>query len=451
VKPQRTFAFLLALTLLAALSKLFAQPPFEVPLTVTDGEDNLTSYFGVLPAAHFCIDPSDSINGHFEFEFPPTPPNGLQAGFVWPRSSSAHCFGMGSPNDYRPFTNYAQRDTFRLGVWPWPFHSDSIAISWPSGLSTHFQYLSARFTSYAGVDSVDMLTQTSARFSNNDIIMMRIYSRGLRSTTNTCEIPIAQAWIEVRNAGTDKDTLWFGFDSTATCGEDIQFCEIDFSEPCGPPGSNFLCMAWVNPCGTGTPSNVWMHDIRRYVHRTQVDIHRVTFDPGAPGYPITFRWDRTKIVAMCDSAVMLIGGARIRMDQQDSTIISNLSFVQLIRYGQKLVTSDVSEKWPGKDGFTAVYTLAQNYPNPFNPSTTIHYQLPFTSRVTIKLSNVLGQIVRTLVDGIEDAGLRSVKWNGISETGNHVAGGVYFYRIETSSVRDASKSFTQVKKMLLLR
>jgi flagellar hook assembly protein FlgD len=71
--------------------------------------------------------------------------------------------------------------------------------------------------------------------------------------------------------------------------------------------------------------------------------------------------------------------------------------------------------------------------------------------VTIRLYNILGQLVKTLVDGIEDVGFKSVQWNGTNNVGNVVASGVYFYRIEASGVNDAAKSFMQVRKMLLLR
>lgn len=87
----------------------------------------------------------------------------------------------------------------------------------------------------------------------------------------------------------------------------------------------------------------------------------------------------------------------------------------------------------------ALFGLLQNYPNPFNPLTTIEYQIPIASRVTINIYNILGQHVKTLVDGIEDAGFKSVRWNA---TG--VASGVYYYRMEAGE-------FIQVKKLLLLR
>ena len=90
--------------------------------------------------------------------------------------------------------------------------------------------------------------------------------------------------------------------------------------------------------------------------------------------------------------------------------------------------------------------LEQNYPNPFNPLTIIHYQLPIDNHVTLKIYNVLGQVVSTLVDAVQTAGYKSAEWNA-----SNFASGVYFYRLDAISVTDHSKTFTQVRKMLLLR
>jgi len=85
------------------------------------------------------------------------------------------------------------------------------------------------------------------------------------------------------------------------------------------------------------------------------------------------------------------------------------------------------------------FALGQNYPDPFNPSTTIQYQLPIPARVTLRVYNILGQVVTTLVDEVQDAGYKSVVWNA-----GNVASGVYFYRLQTAG-------FTQTHKMLLTR
>ena len=93
------------------------------------------------------------------------------------------------------------------------------------------------------------------------------------------------------------------------------------------------------------------------------------------------------------------------------------------------------------------FKLYQNHPNPFNPTTHVGYQLPVDCRVTLKVYDVLGREVATLVDEVQVAGWKSVEWN--PQQGG-VASGTYIYRIQCTSVVDG-KSYTDVKKMLLLR
>ncbi len=77
-----------------------------------------------------------------------------------------------------------------------------------------------------------------------------------------------------------------------------------------------------------------------------------------------------------------------------------------------------------------LFTLKQNAPNPFNPTTVIHYGLPRAADVKVEIYNVAGKLVRTLVDGKQDAGFRSVVWDGTSDDGRTVASGVYMYRLQ---------------------
>jgi hypothetical protein len=97
------------------------------------------------------------------------------------------------------------------------------------------------------------------------------------------------------------------------------------------------------------------------------------------------------------------------------------------------------------------YALAQNYPNPFNPATSIRYQLPVDSRVTLKIFNVVGQEIKTLVNGAQSAGYKSVRWNGTDNAMAAVPSGLYFYRLEAADAANPDHSFTQVKKMMLLK
>ena len=90
------------------------------------------------------------------------------------------------------------------------------------------------------------------------------------------------------------------------------------------------------------------------------------------------------------------------------------------------------------------YELGQNYPNPFNPSTVIKYNLPETNFVTLKIYNMLGQEIRTLVGGQINAGSHNIIWNGKDKMGNSVSSGAYLYQI-------IAGEFIQTKKMLLIK
>ena len=93
----------------------------------------------------------------------------------------------------------------------------------------------------------------------------------------------------------------------------------------------------------------------------------------------------------------------------------------------------------------ANYDLSQNYPNPFNPSTVINYSLPQNSIVTLKVYDVLGREVATLVNQEQRAGSYKVQFGNqnLTET-RQISSGIYFYRL-------IAGSYVQTKKMLLLK
>jgi photosystem II stability/assembly factor-like uncharacterized protein len=85
------------------------------------------------------------------------------------------------------------------------------------------------------------------------------------------------------------------------------------------------------------------------------------------------------------------------------------------------------------------FTLFQNYPNPFNPSTTIKYQIPVSSKVTLKVFNLLGNEIAALVDEHKEAGTYTSEFNA-----SKLASGVYFYKLQAGK-------FITIKKLLLIK
>jgi hypothetical protein len=88
------------------------------------------------------------------------------------------------------------------------------------------------------------------------------------------------------------------------------------------------------------------------------------------------------------------------------------------------------------------FELSQNYPNPFNPVTSIHYSVSNKSKAThtsLKIYNILGQQVRTLVDGFQKAGNFEVIWDGRDDEGNDLSSGIYFYTLVADDYRSTRK------------
>jgi hypothetical protein len=100
------------------------------------------------------------------------------------------------------------------------------------------------------------------------------------------------------------------------------------------------------------------------------------------------------------------------------------------------ITTGVAEGGPQVPSH---FTLSQNYPNPFNPSTTIKYDLPSASLVSLKVYDILGREVSMLVNDRKDVGVHEVKFDG-----SNLASGMYFYRLQAGE-------FVQTKRLMILR
>ena len=137
-----------------------------------------------------------------------------------------------------------------------------------------------------------------------------------------------------------------------------------------------------------------------------------------------------------------------------------LTYAIRVRNNNLGTVREVSYKIPittgvGGDAQTSPteFGLSQNYPNPFNPTTVISYQLTVLSRVSLRVYDVLGREVATLVSGEQPAGVYRAEWNasvasGVSAKGGY-ASGVYFYRLE--AIGNDGRAFVETKKLLLLK
>ncbi len=139
-------------------------------------------------------------------------------------------------------------------------------------------------------------------------------------------------------------------------------------------------------------------------------------------YPVTIEWTvKSKssgaTLSLDDQSIPLVGSGKLRLPKETGSLDLTLH----------------SDMKPTK------FALDQNFPNPFNPVTVITYQLPSDARVTLKVFDVTGREVRTLVDEQQDAGFKAVTFDAAS-----LPSGVYFYRLNAGA-------YTNNKKMLLVK
>ncbi len=136
-----------------------------------------------------------------------------------------------------------------------------------------------------------------------------------------------------------------------------------------------------------------------------------------------------------------ISNETVKVKIDVSTNLTDSKFALINSYSQVDSSSTENLQSLSLEPITVIkdFTLSQNYPNPFNPTTVIDYTIPKDSHVTLKIYDVLGQEVRTLVDEDQQVGRYSVNFNGSS-----LASGVYFYRL-------VAGSHVITKKMLELK
>jgi len=132
---------------------------------------------------------------------------------------------------------------------------------------------------------------------------------------------------------------------------------------------------------------------------------------------------------------------QIRDCEDDRALVRNEFFREILNFFAEGVKSDITNDESGPEFVTR---LTQNFPNPFNPGTEIKFSLKSRSRVTIRVYDVSGRLVKTLVSGVLNAGHHREFWKGVNSRGESVASGVYFCRMDAAD-------FTESKKMILLR
>src|ERR1041384_7421235 len=160
----------------------------------------------------------------------------------------------------------------------------------------------------------------------------------------------------------------------------------------------------------------------------------------SPAYPITISWDMQE---MSRPLSLRVDGSAI--------LLSHTGAIRLATPARSLSLNVASER-----AMPAEYSLSDAYPNPFNPATVVQYSLPSESRVLVRVYNVLGERVPTLVDALESPGEKSVSWNteGSRQDASHEtaqASQVYFIRMDASPANGTVPAYSRVIKAMLLK
>lgn len=134
------------------------------------------------------------------------------------------------------------------------------------------------------------------------------------------------------------------------------------------------------------------------------------------------------------------------IDVNISQHVSNLWGVQMgLGHGWTFeITTATDVPTPDPGVLPGVFALHQNYPNPFNAETQIRFSLAAPGPVGLRIYNMLGQLVKTLVDSDLPAGQHQALWDGTDQNGSVLASGMYFYRLEAEGHR-------AMRKMVLTR
>ena len=156
-------------------------------------------------------------------------------------------------------------------------------------------------------------------------------------------------------------------------------------------------------------------------------------------YPIEIRGSRSGGRMEWERLPAVEGRPWELLDQDDSVVMSEMGSFGAFDLPERIQRLTIRLR-PLPDRLV----LEQNYPNPFNPETTIQYALPKECRIRLAVYNLVGQEIRVLVDKRHPAGYHRVIWDARDASGEHIAAGIYFYRL----VAGAS---TEARKMMILK
>jgi hypothetical protein len=182
--------------------------------------------------------------------------------------------------------------------------------------------------------------------------------------------------------------------------------------------------------------------VAQFEYKSKKDLVNLT----APNLPSDYK---VKMVAPSEKVIRATEEAYSNViPAVKSSPFGELKLIRDDEMGVFYVIPSIQKSNPGSGSFNASsFSLEQNYPNPFNPSTSISYTMPVSGQVTIKVLDLLGKEVATLVNDQKSAGTYTIYFNGVDASGAPVASGTYMYRMDVTSAK--GETFTSTRKMIL--
>jgi hypothetical protein len=236
------------------------------------------------------------------------------------------------------------------------------------------------------------------------------------------------AWnveLKIEADGSIDDANFAGVRSDAQSGDD----EYDYSEPPPAPGAPTLAFRLPD----GAPR------LRRADYRppfTDGSIWNVKVTTAAGGIITPAGLDGVPEGMI--AVLTLDNGTSVQLAEGKPVPVSEkVKTAQLVIGTREYLAQGVNP-------LPTTYALDQNYPNPFNPITSIHFAVPKPGHVNLSVYNILGQLVKALVNRELTAGEYTVEWDGADEDSRPVASGIYFYRMTAGP-------FSECRKMILLK
>ncbi|MBI3195079.1 MAG: T9SS type A sorting domain-containing protein [Ignavibacteriae bacterium] len=232
------------------------------------------------------------------------------------------------------------------------------------------------------------------------------------------------------------DTIYFGIHPQATYCIDSQLGEFEIAPvpECEPFMHAYALFKDIRTAEGACMGKGIFTDLRNSYSPTQADTFKVGFCVTV--FPGSLSWSK-ELSLYFDSAKFILDSRTINMFAQDSVVINNpdIFTAKIFTWGPKSPNA-VGEFWNEQP---MRFSIEQNYPNPFNPVTVISYQLKVKSAVSLKVYDVLGREVATLVDEIQESGFKSVTWDA-----TEFSSGVYYYKLLTDY-------YSETKKLLYIR